>query len=230
MMRTEVCRQFQINPRSMGVWSSGVSTALFNPQKYDREALRKASGLDHKFVVFYHGILSKPRGSIESIKSIALLKNSIRMLFYSCSGDKDSFPILNDAIIECGVQDNIVLHDKVPYEEVPKFIAMCDVGLVPIPNLSIWRNQCPLKLIEYASMGKVIVATDIPAHRQVLGNCQNVVFIPSGSSEEIAKAILEIYDDFGRFASNGECAKAIVNEKYSWQKIAANLEKYLLDL
>ena len=80
---------------------------------------------------------------------------------------------------------------------------MCDVGLIPIPDLLIWRNQCPLKLLEYASMKKVIIATDIPAHRFVFGEKSNsVFFIASGSSEEIAKAISKIYDNFDNLTNS----------------------------
>jgi hypothetical protein len=39
MMRNEVCNQFQIDPQTMGIWPSGVSTTLFNPEKYDKNIL-----------------------------------------------------------------------------------------------------------------------------------------------------------------------------------------------
>jgi glycosyltransferase involved in cell wall biosynthesis len=81
MMRNEVCNQFQIDPQTMGIWPSGVSTTLFNPEKYDKNTLRKAFELEGKFVVLYHGSVGanyeqvQGRGIVESIKSIELLKD-----------------------------------------------------------------------------------------------------------------------------------------------------------
>lgn len=237
MMRKEVCNRFRLNPATIGIWPSGVSTTVFNPENYDREALRNASGLNGKFVVCYHGSMggssyeySVARGIVDSIKSIGLLKNKYSDVVLYLLGDSRSFQMLKKVIVAYGVQDRVILHDKVPYEEVAKYISMCDVGLVPIPNLAIWRNQCPLKLIEYASMGKVIIATDIPAHRYVLGTCKSVVFISSSLSEEIAKAISTIHDDFEAFASSGAQERAEITENYSWRQIAADFEKYLLGL
>ena len=235
MMRTEVCNRFQIDPSSVGIWPSGVSP-IFKPEKYDPVALRKAFGLNNKFVVLYHGSLgvsfesSRARGIIQSIESIKELKGKYPDLVLYMLGNGSAFPVLNKIILDLGVQDRVILHDKVAYEEVPKFVAMCDVGLVPLPDVDIWRNQCPLKLIEYGAMGKVIIATDIPAHRYVLGTCKSVVFIPSSTPEEIAKAISNAHDNFGKLANWGANEKALIEKKYSWQQVAADFEKYFLSL
>jgi glycosyltransferase involved in cell wall biosynthesis len=236
MMRTEVCNKFRIDQATVGIWSSGVSTSIFSPEKYDPVSLRKAFGLLDKFVIFYHGSIGRSyqyaqaRGIIESIRSIGLLKKRLSDVVLFILGDSRCFDVLKNVIVACDLEDRIILHDKVAYEEVPKYIAMCDVGLVPIPDLAIWRNQCPLKLLEYASMGKVIIATDIPAHRYVLGTCKSVFFIPSSSPEEIAKAISEVHDGFENFAAMTACGRAIVDEKYSWRQVAADFEKYLLQI
>ena len=235
MMRTEVCNHFQISPSCVGVWPSGVST-IFNPEKYDSVALRKAAGLHNKFVVLYHGSLgissenSRSRGIVQSIESIKELKNKYPDVILYLLGNISAFPKLNKLILDLGVQDRVILHDEVAYEEVPKYIAMCDVGLVPIPDLAIWRNQCPLKLIEYASMGKVLIATDIPAHRYVLGTCKSVFFIPSSTPDEIAKAISYVHDNFEKLAIFGADERALIEKKYSWRQVAADFETYFLSL
>ncbi len=235
MMRTEVCNQFQIDSATMGVWPSGVSTTLFNPENYDRTALRKASDIDDKFVVFYHGSIGQSydqvqaRGLVESIKSIQTLKKRHPDLVLYMLGDSRSFYLLKKLITKYDVHDRVILHDKVSYEDVPKYIAMCDLALIPF-DLPIWRNQCPLKLLEYCSMEKVIIVTDIPAHRYILGTCKSAVFIPASSAEEIANAISHVHENVGSLQEGSRCGRAIIEEKYSWPQVAASFEKYLLEL
>ena len=220
----------------MGVWSSGVSTNVFDPTGYDKKVLRQAYGLGDKFVVFYHGSLgaslcnAKMRGIFDSISSIELLKSRYPDLILFLLGDSRSFDTLNKIIVDCGVQGRVILHDKVPYEEVPKYIAMSDVCLVPIPNLPIWRNQCPLKLLEYASMGKTIIATDITAHRSVLGSSNTVVFIPSSKSQAIADGISEVYQNKLKLAVSAMSERSIIEERFSWLQVATDFERYLLSL
>jgi glycosyltransferase involved in cell wall biosynthesis len=68
-MKEEVCKKFYVNPKLLGVWSSGVSTSLFKPENCVSASseLRGKLGLSGKFIVFYHGALSANRGLIETI-------------------------------------------------------------------------------------------------------------------------------------------------------------------
>jgi glycosyltransferase involved in cell wall biosynthesis len=236
MMRKEICDKFHIDPESVGVWTSGASTTSFNPEKYDRMGLRKRFCLDHKFVVFYHGSLGRSymqgqaRGISESIKSIEILKNKCPDLILFLLGDSRSYHWIKELIEECGIQDKVILHDKVNYEDVPQYIALCDCALVPLPDLSLWRNQSPLKLLEYLAMEKVVIATGIPANRYIIGESKCAVYIPSASPEEIAKAILYIHGNREKLKEWGVLGRKIVEEKYTWEKVARDFEDYLLSI
>jgi len=76
LMREEICDKFHVDSESVGVWSSGVSPTLFDPEKFaDRGMeLRKKFGLTDKFVIFYHGNFGVYRGITETIESIEILK------------------------------------------------------------------------------------------------------------------------------------------------------------
>ena len=69
-MKKEVCDNFDLNPDKVGVWTSGVSDTLFNPENLslEREDLRENLGLSGKFVVFYR----HPRKEIEHRFGIGL--------------------------------------------------------------------------------------------------------------------------------------------------------------
>lgn len=236
MMRNEICDEFHIDPKTVGVWTSGVSTAMFNPENYDRVALRKKHGLHNKFVIFHHGAIGqsvaqgRARGIFASIKSIEILKNECPDLVLFLLGDSRSYHWIKELIEECGVQDKVILHDKVNYEDVPQYIALCDCALVPLPDLSLWRNQSPLKLLEYLAMEKVFIATGIPANRYIIGESKCAVYIPSASPEEIAKAILYIHGNRQKLKEWGVFGRKIVEEKYTWEKVARDFEDYLLSL
>lgn len=235
MMKKEICDRFHINPESVGVWTSGVSTASFNPENFDEAGLRKRHGLDHKFVVFYHGSLGdslmygQSRGIPASIKSMEILKKRSDLTLFLL-GDGRSFHWIKKLVEECGVNDKVILHDKVKYEDVPAYIALSDVCLTPLPNLRIWRNQCPLKLLEYMAMEKVVIATDIPANRYIIGENECGVFIPSAEPEEIAKAIQYAYDNREKLKEWGASGRKTINEKFTWEKVADEFEEYFLRL
>lgn len=50
-----------------------------------------------------------------------------------------------------------------PYEELPNYLALADVGLLPYTPSAFNRASFPLKLLEYLAAGLPVVATDLPA-------------------------------------------------------------------
>jgi glycosyltransferase involved in cell wall biosynthesis len=234
MMKQEICEKFGLNPNKVGVWTSGASTELFDPKRFDKRKLRKSLNLDEKFVVFYHGVLGvgkgEGRGIAECIKSLQLLKNSYPNIALFILGDGGSFPRLEMLSREAGVQEMVIMHNRVDYNEVPKYIAISDVAIVPLPNLQKWRNQCALKLLEYLSMERVVVATDIPANRNIMKESKCAIYVSSVEPTEIAKGIIQAYNNRERLEDWGKEGRTIILKEYEWRKVAKDFEKYLLNL
>lgn len=230
LMKEEICTKFHINPGFVGVWTSGVSMRLFKPEGYDRMDMRKKLGLANEFVIFYHGHFSSNRGIVESVKSIEQLESKYHDVVLFLLGNGPIFPVLEQLIQKKKLQERVIIHDTVDYTQVSKYIAMCDVGIVPLPDLPDWRNQCPLNLLEYLAMKKVVIVTDIPANRQIIGKSKCGIYAPSADPKEIAKAVKYSYDNKERLKQWGAYGGAIVSENYTWTKVAKDLNDYLLKI
>ena len=226
LMRKEICERFRIDLNVIGVWSSGVSSSLFSPEKYTRQRmdLRRKLNLGGKFVVFYHGSHRPGLGEcVRSFKTIAMGHRDI-VLFLLGGGTTYT---LADLAERNKLQRSVIIHDPVDYADVPKYIAMCDIGIVPLPNSHYWRYQCPLKLLEYLAMAKPVILTDIPAHRSVVGKEKCGVYISSTNPVEISKAILYAYGNKEKLEEWGASGREIVCREYDWGKKAKDLEDYL---
>jgi glycosyltransferase involved in cell wall biosynthesis len=230
LMKKEVCNRFSINPNFVGVWTSGVSASIFNPRNYNGEKIKKSLGLSRKFVIFYHGSL-RPHGLIETFKALKLLSNKQQDLILFLLSNRPTFvSFWIELANELGIPNNVIFRGKVPYADVPKYIAMSDLPIVPLPNSSNWRNQSPLKLLEYLAMEKVVVLTDIPAHREILGKSKNGIYISSTDPKEIAEAIAYAYRNRENLSKWGTFGRAIIQDRYTWEKIAKEFKNYLLRL
>jgi glycosyltransferase involved in cell wall biosynthesis len=228
LMKKEVCENYGVNSKFVGVWTSGVSTIAFNPENCSGTEMRKKFQLEGKFIILHHGVFGKERGIIETIKAFEILKNRYPdlVLFLLGRGDIN----LKDIIDELGLQNMVIVHDTVSYTEVRNYIAMCDVGIVPLPNLSDWRYQCPLNLLEYLAMKKAVIATDIPANREVLKESECGIYASSANPVAIANAIAYTYNKRSKLREWGTYGRALIEERYTWEKVAEDLESYLLEL
>jgi glycosyltransferase involved in cell wall biosynthesis len=231
MMRDEICRSFKINPEWTAVLSNGISDEVFSPEKEKNtsKAFRAQLGLSKKFVIIYHGSFRQNGGLVESVQAIALLKESHPdvVLYLLGSSTKGVADLLKHTIQESNVEKNVIQHAPVEFHEVPKFIAMSDLGLVPLPNIPFWRYQQPIKLLEYMAMNKAFIVSESPAHRIIISNSKNAIYIQKVTPPEIAKAIEYAYNNRDKLDEWGQTGRSVVMERYIWKKVNEELMIYL---
>lgn len=88
------------------------------------------------------------------------------------------------------------------------------------------RYTSPLKLFEYLAMGRPIVASDLPAIREVLTDGQTALLVPPGDAVALAAAITRVTTDpsLARHLAAGALELA---PTYTWEARAARLEPAL---
>ncbi len=229
-MKQELCDDFHIVSDRIGVWTSGVSPEIYAPEKFDRIRLRKELSWEDRFVVMYHGSLDPHRGVIEVVKAIELARAECPNLLFFVLGQGPALPTMQSIVEQKGLENLVSFLPPVPYEEVPKFIAASDIGILPAPNLPMWRNQSPLKLMEYLAMKKVAVVVDVPMVREVIGSEKCGVYVSSANPEAISKGIIYAFTNKKKLDEWGTIGRKIIEERYTWAKVAKNLELYLLCL
>lgn len=231
LMRDEICHAFNIAPDWTSVLSNGISEEIFDPEKESDKGriLRERLGLAGRFVILYHGSFRKTGGLFESIRAIALVKNKYPNITLFLLGNADSqfLSLLRQVMGENKVERNVVLHGPVGFHEVPMYIAMSDLGLVPLPNTAFWRYQQPLKLLEFMAMNKVFIVSDSPAHQLIIRDSKNAIYVPKVTPLEIATAIEYAYHNRDRLDEWGKIGRNIVVNKFIWKKVNEDFLTYL---
>lgn len=97
-----------------------------------------------------------------------------------------------------------------PKSVIPTFLAMADVVVSP----RMYGSNVGIKVFEYLSSGKPIVATDSHTHRTVLD--ENRAVLVGLSPEEIAKAIVRLLRHPQEASRLGNAARAYAREYLSW--------------
>lgn len=226
-MRDDICARYHIDPKSVGVWTSGVSPEIFAPNAVRAKKLRAELGLEGKFAIIYHGVLTANRGVAEAIRSMKLLNGKYREVVLFVLGKGPALPFLKKVSQQEIPEGRVIFHGPVDYHEVPRYISACDIGIAPFPDVPDWRNQCALSLLECLAMAKVVVATDIPVNRAISGGSKCVIYAASADADGIAKAIMNAFDNRKMLAKWGTSGRAIVKEKYAWATVARDLNQYL---
>jgi glycosyltransferase involved in cell wall biosynthesis len=224
-VRDDIARRHRINPETIGVWSSGASPDTFNPSLTIRPA--DMDVFMGKFVVMHHGILTRNRGLQQAVEALELLKNEYPDIVLLLVGEGEAKGEIQAMVTAKGLGSRVFIHDAVPYERMPDYISVADVGLIPLPNIGWWRASSPQKLMEYLSMEKPVIVTDIPAHRGILMDADCAFYISSVEPDQIAVAIINAYQRRYGMRSMGKLGRDIVLKGYTWEAQANKLISFL---
>jgi glycosyltransferase involved in cell wall biosynthesis len=134
---------------------------------------------------------------------------------------------LRDKARQLGVADRVEFTGLQPPAAVPSILTRATILVLP----NLWtaistRFTSPLKLFEYLAAGRAIVASDLPAIREVLRDGENAILVEPGSPQALADAI-------GRLASDPPLATRLARaafdsaDRYGWERRAAQLEAVL---
>ena len=178
--------------KTIGYFQTGVNFDIFDPQK--TSSLRSSLGLENKFILLYHGVLSRHRGLQNVIKSIRICKEQIPNILFLIVGSGDGENVLRNLTQKMKLEEYVHFVGGVPFNKVPNYIRTADAGIIPLPNIEWWNVSSPIKLKEYLAMHLPVIATDIPAHRLVVEKVGGAILTKDHEPESLAAAIITFYN------------------------------------
>lgn len=102
-------------------------------------------------------------------------------------------------------------------DEADKAALLRSVDVFVAPNLG--GESFGIVLVEAMAAGAPVLASDLPAFRQVLGDGRTGVLFPPGDSDALTRGLLGLLDDPARRAGLAAAGAAAVG-RYDWSRVA----------
>jgi len=204
---------------------NGVDLEKFNIQK-NKEELREELGLPmDKKLIMYVGALYKWKG-IETIINAASIEKEKNILFTLIGGDEESVKKYQNFTKKNNLT-NIKFLGYQKKEKIPLYLKSADILL--LPNLPISNEgefyTSPIKMFEYMASQIPIIASDIPAIREIL-NKNNAFLIKPGDEDGLKKAIKTILENWELNFKITQNSFNIV-KKYTWSRRAQKILNFI---
>jgi len=176
-------------------------------------------------VLIYQGTMAKIRELeilIRAFKLVLMNQDKVKLFMV---GDGDGLENLKKLAKELNIENSIIFTGRVPYEEVPEYIAASDIGISPIPPINLYKISSPLKLFEYMAMAKPVVANEeIFEHNNVLKESKGGILVPY-DPEHFANAINALLDNPDEAKEMGRNGLVWVTKNRSYETLAKQIEK-----
>ena len=196
-----------------------VDTDLFDPQRYPRETIRKAYGLNDYQLIVFAGIAHPSKGVGEIIGALSALGTQRRDWRLVIVG-----PVTPYARAIADADDRVVLMGTQPPTRTPEFLAMADMVVLPQRPTHASVGQMPMKLYEAMAMGLPVISTTMSDIPKLLDGCG--VVVPPDDRGQLSMAIGALLDNPGLGERLGAAARERITEKYSWKVGCAELGLY----
>jgi phosphatidyl-myo-inositol alpha-mannosyltransferase len=113
---------------------------------------------------------------------------------------------------------NVDLLGSIPEGPLTEELLAASVLTAP----SIGRESFGMVLTRAFGCATPVVASDIEGYRDV-ATPESSVLVPPGDEHALAEALIALLEDDTRRASLGAAGRRLVEEKYSWERIAGRL-------
>ena len=170
----------------------------------------------------YCGSLSKSKGIDLIINSAKYINNVEFLIIGGLKVDVDHYKkIANDN----GVK-NINFIGQVNYSDVPNLLNKSDILLLPssAKNIKSRNYTSAMKLFEYMSIGKPIIASNIPSNTEILENNLNCLMFEPDNPKSMVEKINTLINDkeLNKKITKNSSKLAI---KYSWTERSKKMIK-----
>jgi len=123
-------------------------------------------------IVLYAGNFEPYQGIPLLVEAFARVRTGAVLLIVG--GSKPEHDAMRAKARELGIRDRVVFVEKVPPQQVPLYIGLCDVLVSPRTS----GTNTPLKIYSFLKSGKPLVATNLWTHTQVLDDTISVLAAP----------------------------------------------------
>ena len=185
----------------------GVDTDLFRP------ALSRER--EDRLTVGYAGRLVEEKGVSALLEALAQLKGPWRWIVCGSGPLRGQ---LESRLRELGLVDRVRFHDQVPSGDMPRYLNMMDLLVLPSLTRPNWREQFGRILIEAMACQVPVIGSDSGEIPHVIGDA-GLIF-PEGDVRALGEAISALQGDDARRRELGQAGRARVLAHFTMRQIA----------
>ena len=172
---------------------NGVDVEMFSPSQCDSSMKGELGVANDDIVVgvassfrWYNDIdemcliISKARSRFDGLKFIVIV------------GDKNKESEVDETIKKHDLTSITTIMGQVPFSKMPSLLSCCDILISHFNFHGKWPHNCSIKHLEYLSLGKPTVATDVGEVNFAIEHNVNGLLCVEGDVDQFSESIIRL--------------------------------------
>lgn len=180
------------------------------------------------FVIMLAGNISHAQGISDIVKAIEVLKKH-RDIYWVFVGGGAEQQWLKEYVKDNGVDNNVFVVGRYPFEYMSAFYAKANVMLLTLKHTSYphLNATIPARLQSYMSAGKPIVGMAGDGVKTLINDNKCGLIADAGDYLSLADNILHLYNNTVELIEMGKNARTLYEEQYTIKHCLDNLESII---
>jgi len=169
------------------------------------------------FIILYLGGFAGHRGLDTAIQAMPGVLEKIPNARLLLVGDGYNRQELEELTSDMKLQQCVTFAGFQPFEKVPSYIQLCDVGLIPHICTPHIETTMPNKIFQFMMLGKAVIVSSTRPMMRVVNDAECGLIFKERNPQSLAETIIQLQDENLR-RRLGENGKRAVEDRYNWQK------------
>jgi PEP-CTERM/exosortase A-associated glycosyltransferase len=192
--------------------------------------LKRQLGLTGRQVVGFIGSFYAYEGLallLEALPRLLAERADLRVLLVGGGYEEQR---LKQRAQELGVADKVIFTGRVPHEQVQRYYDLVDVLVYPRLSMRLTDLVTPLKPLEAMAQGRLIVASDVGGHRELIRDGETGCLFRAGDAGHLADTVLQLLTARQRWPALRAAARHFVEQERNWRGSVARYQQVYLPL
>lgn len=180
-------------------------------------ALEAELGLGGCEVLGFLGSFYAYEGLDLAVRALAQVHQQAPQLRLLLVGGGPQEQQLKQLVEQLGLKDKVIFTGRVPHADVDRYYSLVDLLLYPRKSMRLTDLVTPLKPLEAMAQGKLVLASDVGGHKELIRDGDNGYLFPADDVEALAAKMLQLLADRGQWPQVLQRGRAYVENVRNWR-------------
>lgn len=204
---------------------NAVDVEDFSAPRMPDGALKKRLGLDGRLVLGFIGSFFAYEGLAVLLRALPRLlayNTAVRVLLVGGGREEAE---LKRLAAELGIASEVVFTGRVPHADVQRYYDLIDVLVYPRLSMRLTELVTPLKPLEAMAQGRLVSASNIGGHRELIRDGLTGILFRSGDPADLAAKVLQLVAHPEQAPQLRANARRYVESERNWRSSVARYQR-----
>ena len=157
--------------------------------------------------------------AVSALAKIAKTRENVRLLLVGGGPQDDN---LKAQVKALGIEDKVIFTGRVPHAVVGKYYSLVDLLIYPRKSMRLTELVTPLKPLEAMAQGKVVLASDVGGHHELIEDSKNGYLFKANDVEKLAEKMALLIEQKSQWQTIIKNGRDYVENTRNWENSVSN--------